>query len=335
MAVRKLCDTITTQNLKGMETPINTEPRQPRPKPVVAEEPADAASKYPESAPNSSPSDPEVMRRLYANMLSCRLARERARTLLHQGRLTNNGWEATGSEAIEVGATFELRADDALALYQRDVVAHSLKGWSLKQVFAQLLGSRKVSQRQSVPDPCLASNIIPPASSIVAQFNVAAGVAWACKQRAQRNVVLAIFGDGFDSLGSWHEAAKLAGEYRLPLIFVVESDRQRYQSSNHWFGEPGDLSDRAHEYGFPGIPVDGDDVVAVFRVTQESIHRARNGAGPTLIECKSSRAVRDSGARLATNGTRRKAAARRSGRGSRSTPLANACKRCRVCRTLR
>ena len=63
-----------------METTIVTEYYQQQPEPVV--DPANAAAKYPESAPNSSPSDPEVMRRLYANMLTCRMVRERANAWL-------------------------------------------------------------------------------------------------------------------------------------------------------------------------------------------------------------------------------------------------------------
>jgi pyruvate dehydrogenase E1 component alpha subunit len=289
---------------RNMEPPIDTEPRHPHSKQAAPEQAlAEAASKYPESSPNSSPSDPEVLRRLFANMLTCRLVRERARALADHQPGSHAGWTVTGAEAIEAGATFELRAEDALSLGHRHEVAQVLKGRPLKQIFAQMLGAPERPMRPPAADPFVASNIIPTASSVAAQFNLVAGVAFAYKQRAQRNVVLAIFSDGFDSLGSWHEAAKLAGEHRLPVIFVVESDHRRHNGSNHWFGQPGDLSERAHEYGFPGIPVDGDDVVAVFRVTQESIHRARNGAGPTLIECQSSRSGHH--ASTAVNGSRR------------------------------
>ncbi len=243
-----------------------------------------------------------MLRRLYANMLSCRMVRERASVLLAPN---NQADVMAGSEAIDVGATFELRPDDALSLYHRDIIPHILKGASLKQVFTQLLSNRKRRQWGPRREPPTL-NIIPALSNAAAQFNVAAGAAFACRQRGQRDVVVAIFGDGFESLGYWHDAAKLASEHRLPLIFVVESDRARYTSSDHWFGEPGDLSERAREYDFPGVPVDGEDVVAVFRVAQESIHRARNGAGPTLIECKTSRAGQGQSAKL--NSSQRKPA---------------------------
>jgi TPP-dependent pyruvate/acetoin dehydrogenase alpha subunit len=288
-----------------MQIPIDTEHRRQQPKLDI--DAANAASRYPESTPNSSPSDPEVLRRLYSKMLACRMLRERARGLLKKNQAAASGFESEGSEAIDVGATFELRAGDALSLYHRDLVPHVLKGRSLRQVFAQILGKGKHQKAQNEHSPFVTSNIVPPVRSAAAQFNLAAGVAFACKQRGQRDVVLAIFGEGFDALGSWHDAAKLAGEHRLPIIFVVESDRARYMRTDHWFGVPGDLSDRARDYDFPGVPVDGEDVVAVFRVAQESIHRARNGAGPTLIECKTSR-LSSTSTPSAANGFRHKRA---------------------------
>jgi TPP-dependent pyruvate/acetoin dehydrogenase alpha subunit len=216
------------------------------------------------------------------------MVRERAGALLAQRTLTKGLLEFGSLEAIEVGATFDLRDDDALSVYPGDLVTPTLKGRSLQEVFAQLQGERKSRNRQRELNRMTPVGIIPTASTAGAQFNFAAGVALAYKCSGKRNVVLAVFDRGFDALGSWHDAARLAGEHRLPLIFVVQSDRVPYENGGHWFGSPASLSDRAHDYGFPGIPVDGDDVVAVFRVTQESIHRARNGGGPTLIECKSS-----------------------------------------------
>src|SRR5947209_7554620 len=179
-----------------METPIDTEPGQRQPNPAI--EATDAAAKYPESAPNSSPSDPNVLRRLYANMLTCRMVRERASTLPGQGRSVGTCRDLAGSEAIDVGATFELRGNDALSLYGRDVVSHILKGESLKQVFRQLLRERKNRNHRPQPSPFLAGDVLPTAPSVAAQFDVAAGVAFAYKQQSQRNVVLTIFADAFD-----------------------------------------------------------------------------------------------------------------------------------------
>ena len=280
---------------------INTAraPQQPR-EPVEAgsEEATESSSDAPYSSDSASPSDPEVLRKLYENMLACRLLRERVRALDREGSLSGTlAWPP--AEAMEVGATFELKPQDSLAIHQHDLVTYTLKGLPWKQVFAMPRSERDAAAQPAILPPAL----LPAASSIVAQLNVAVGVAVAYRQQQQRNVVVALCGDAVAALGSWHDAARLAGELRLPVIFVVESGRSSAPPSQEWFSSEEHLSQRAHDYGFPGITVDGEDVVAVFRVTQESIHRARTGAGPTLIECALSPSRQS--AKSAGNGARR------------------------------
>jgi len=250
-----------------------------------------------------SASDHDVLRRLYAKMLTCRMARESAHALVRNGRIACSGVSFIAAEAAEVGATYDLQPSDSLTTWQHDVFTNLLKGASLGQVFAQLLGQTAGS---NVRDNLASWNIIPPASTLAGQLSLATGVALAYKHQGQRNVVLALCGQGFAALGMWHDAARLAAEQRLPLIFVIDSGRMRDQDSNHWFGPAEDLSHRAHAYGFPGITVDGNDAVAVFRVTQESIHRARSGAGPTLVECKSLHPFRETTAERPGSGRRRR-----------------------------
>ena len=129
-------------------------------------------------------------------------------------------------------------------------------------------------------------HIVPQASSIAGQLDVAAGIALAYRNLGKPNVVVALADDGLAALGFWHEAASLAARHRLPIIFMVENCAQSHPNGAGTVQSDDDLRDRAEAYGFPGITVDGNDIVAVWRVTQESIHRARSGTGPTLIECR-------------------------------------------------
>jgi pyruvate dehydrogenase E1 component alpha subunit len=128
-------------------------------------------------------------------------------------------------------------------------------------------------------------HVVPPTTSITGQFDVSTGVALSYRQLQKSNVVVALASDGLAALGFWHEAASLASRHRLPIIFMVENCAQSHRNGTSVVHSDEDLRDRAEAYGFPGITVDGNDLVAVWRVTQESIHRARTGAGPTLIEC--------------------------------------------------
>src|SRR5260370_23864196 len=103
------------------------------------------------------------------------------------------------------------------------------------------------------------------------------------------NMVMARRGGGSTSLGLWHEALNFAGVYKLPIVYIVQNNLWAESVSLKQQTAVEDLSIKAQAYGFPGITVDGNDVVAVYRVTREAIHRARTGGGPTLIECKTYR----------------------------------------------
>ena len=117
-------------------------------------------------------------------------------------------------------------------------------------------------------------------------FNLATGIALAHKLTKQRHVVVAFCPEESPALENWHEALKLAGVHKLPILYVIKNGVADQQSSSEHAPHLEAFSFMARDYGYPGIIVDGQDVVAVWRVAQESIHRARNGSGPTLIDCR-------------------------------------------------
>jgi TPP-dependent pyruvate/acetoin dehydrogenase alpha subunit len=265
----------------------------------VKERSAPAPSKPSKSAPDTTPTSngteplsPELLKRLYSYMLKCRTLEERARVLFKQGKFAGNYYAAVGQEATEVGCTIDLEKEDCIAPSHRDFIAHIMKGTPLKYMFAQLY-ARKTSpdQGRSSPAHCgyAPLNIITPASTIAAQLNIGTGVALAYKMQKKANVVIALSGDGSTSLGFWHEALNFAGVMKLPVVYVVQNNRWAESVSVKLQTAVEDLSVKAQGYGFPGITVDGNDVVAVYRVAREAIHRARSGEGPTLIECKTYR----------------------------------------------
>jgi pyruvate dehydrogenase E1 component alpha subunit len=114
-------------------------------------------------------------------------------------------------------------------------------------------------------------------------------VALANKMKKNDNIAVAFSGDGSTSLGFWHEALNFAGVHDLPIVFVCQNNLWAESVNLSLQTKVPDISTNAQAYGFPGITVDGNDVVAVYRVAQEAIARARRGQGPTLIECKTYR----------------------------------------------
>jgi TPP-dependent pyruvate/acetoin dehydrogenase alpha subunit len=104
-----------------------------------------------------------------------------------------------------------------------------------------------------------------------------------------KKVAVAFFGDGASNEGSFHEAANMAALYKLPCIFVCENNGYGEYTPQANHQAVVDVADRAAGYGMPGVVVDGMDVMAVYEVAGEAIERARKGAGPTLVECKTYR----------------------------------------------
>ncbi len=237
-------------------------------------------------AGDASPSNPDVLRTLYSALLKTRLLEEHVLSLLRAGKIPGTPVPVFGGEATEVGAFIGLQLGDSFSSSRSTLATHVILGTPLEQVFAALIHGEKPTRSANDSSTGDSVHIVPQASSIAGQLDVAAGIALTYRNLAQPNVVVALSDDGLAALGFWHEAASLASRHRLPIIFMVENCAQSHPSGTGTVQSDDDLRDRAEAYGFPGITVDGNDIVAVWRVTQESIYRARSGAGPTLIECR-------------------------------------------------
>lgn len=120
-------------------------------------------------------------------------------------------------------------------------------------------------------------------------FTIAAGAGLASKLRKKDDVTLCFFGDGASNQTTFHEGINLASVWDLPVVFVCENNMYGISMSQEKHQKIKDVSDRAASYGIPGVTVDGNDVVAVYEAIKEGVKRARNGEGPSLIECKTYR----------------------------------------------
>jgi TPP-dependent pyruvate/acetoin dehydrogenase alpha subunit len=118
---------------------------------------------------------------------------------------------------------------------------------------------------------------------------IANGFGWASLLDGSKQVTIAYFGDGASNIGAFHEALNLASVWKLPVIFVCQNngfaEHTRYENGTG----VDQISKRAIGYGMPGYTVDGNDPEAMYAAAYEAIERARNGEGPTLLECKTFR----------------------------------------------
>ena len=109
------------------------------------------------------------------------------------------------------------------------------------------------------------------------------------KYRGEDAVVASWFGEGATSEGDWHEGLNFAGIHKLPVVFVCENNHYAISVPQSKQMAVQDVATAAEGYGFPGVVVDGNDVLACYAAMKEAHDRARAGEGPTLIECKTYR----------------------------------------------
>ncbi|HYM70428.1 MAG TPA: thiamine pyrophosphate-dependent dehydrogenase E1 component subunit alpha [bacterium] len=235
------------------------------------------------------PSD--LLEMLYYMRLQ-RAVEDRGIKLYYQGRIPGAYFTGFGHEATVVGAAYALGPDDLLAPMHRDLAAYIMRGMPVRQVFAQFLDreggpTRGRDGNVHMGDPRL--GILPFISHMAASVPVAAGMALACRQRGEPRVVLTYFGDGATSTGAWHEGVNFAAVFRLPLVLVLENNQYAYSTPLDRQTAARAFIDKAPGYGIPGVAVDGNDVVAVHDAARDAVARARDGGGPTLIECRTMR----------------------------------------------
>src|SRR6202521_5972547 len=217
---------------------------------------------------------------------------ERLSVLVKQGKVRSGVYTGIGQEAIIVGTCFALRQEDYICPLHRDLGSLLMKGVDartmMSQMFAKTTGLSK-GRDSALHSGVSELGIFGNTSMLGANLPVAAGLALTFKMERTDNVVVAYFGDGASNTGDFHEALNFAGVHRLPILFVCENNQYAYSVPIEKSMAIDDVADRAHGYGFDGVAINGNDVLAVYQSSQGALARARAGEGPTLIECKTYR----------------------------------------------
>jgi TPP-dependent pyruvate/acetoin dehydrogenase alpha subunit len=129
-----------------------------------------------------------------------------------------------------------------------------------------------------------------PSNAIVgANIPIATGAALGFQLRGQDRVAVSFFGDGASNTGAFHEGLNLAAVKDAPVVFICENNQYGASTAISSMLRITDIADRAAAYGIPGRVVDGMDVLAVHQAALEAVEKARQGNGPTLLECKTYR----------------------------------------------
>jgi pyruvate dehydrogenase E1 component alpha subunit len=235
---------------------------------------------------------PEQLLEMFYWLKLIRTFDERLSILVRQGQVRSGVYTGIGQEAIIVGTCFGLRKEDFVCPLHRDLGLFLMKGVDARTMMSQMFG--KTTGLSKGRDSALHSGvtelgIFGNTSMLGANLPVAAGLALTFKMEKTDNVVVAYFGEGASNTGDFHEALNFAGVHRLPILFVCENNQYAYSVPVEKSMAIDDVADRAESYGFDGVSINGNDVLAVYQTTQGALARAREGDGPTLIECKTYR----------------------------------------------
>jgi pyruvate dehydrogenase E1 component alpha subunit len=209
---------------------------------------------------------------LYSSMLQCRMLDECIRILFELRKLPGVYPAAHGHEAAAVGVTIDLASGDTVAPSPRGFLVSFIQGVPLETIFARLRASSGNSR------------------SAKTGLNIAISAAQAAKENKNNRIAVA-FSELSPELGpgptqAFQQAMHVAGLHRLPVVFVCTANLQAGSEAGLLPNQPEDPTHPANTQGFPRITVDGNDIVAVYRVAHETIQRVRLGRGPTLIECR-------------------------------------------------
>jgi len=225
-------------------------------------------------------------------MVRIRIFEETAGKLMEDGKIPGALHLYVGQEAVASGVMVHLSNQDWITSTHRGHGHLIAKGGAFDRMFAELFG-RSTGYCKGKGGSMHISNMdlgMLGANGIVGGGPpIAVGAAFSNKFRKTTHVACTFFGDGASNEGAFHEAANMAGLYKLPIVFVCENNGYGEYTSQANHQAIVDIADRAAGYGMPGVIVDGMDAVAVYEAAGAAIARARRGEGPTLLECKTYR----------------------------------------------
>jgi TPP-dependent pyruvate/acetoin dehydrogenase alpha subunit len=217
-----------------------------------------------QSATNAAPAavlDEQKLQHLYFSMLKCQMLCRIAQQVSPEQKML------AGREAVLAGALSHSRNDDYVATAQNAVLARILRGDAPDSILAQLFSQDTEAKAQTEPPP--------------GQLALIKAMGAARDRMGSGRVALAFCGEDATVRSFQMEALALAAKHKAPVVCLTETSLMQLEAGDR----NRSRKKKSGERPFPVIVVDGADVIAIFRVTQEAVRRARHGQGPSLVEC--------------------------------------------------
>lgn len=243
--------------------------------------------------PAPSAVTPDDLLARYEQMALIRYTEQAAHDLFRSGLVKGTTHLAAGHEAVAVGASAALRADDYVFATYRGHHHAMARGATPFECLAELMsragglcGGKGGSMHLTKADAGMLGSY----AIVGAHLPMAVGAAWSARLRGTEQVAVAFFGDGATNIGAFHEALNLAAVWNLPVLFVCENNfYMEYTPIASVTAVANPAADRAPAYGIPASVIDGNDVVVVAEAVAAAAGRARGGHGPSVIEAQTYR----------------------------------------------
>jgi acetoin:2,6-dichlorophenolindophenol oxidoreductase subunit alpha len=234
----------------------------------------------------NEPSGP-VLVDIYRRMTLIKQNDERFRATIKSGKLVSVYYSPRGQEVIPSALSVHLTDEDYVCTIYRGIHDMLAKGVPSRLIWAEIAGrstgtSKGKGGPMHVTHP--KSGVMVTTGIVGSSMPIANGLALASQIRGEKRVTIANFGDGASNIGAFHESLNLASLWKLPVVFVCQNNRYAEHTRYENCTTVARIADRAASYSMPGVHVDGNDPIAMWKVAGEAVNRARNGDGPTLIE---------------------------------------------------
>jgi pyruvate dehydrogenase E1 component alpha subunit len=217
------------------------------------------------------------LKELYHLMVLIRTFDEKMFKLQRSGKIGTYA-QVRGEEASETGSAYALEPTDWVCPSFRETGVFLVRKMDLIRLIQSWKGDTRALKGLK------GSRDLPICIPIGTQTLYACGIAWAAKLRGEKTAVITYFGEGGTSEGDTNEAFNFAGVHKLPVIFFCQNNQWAISTPRKMQTASETIAQKAIAFGIKGVQVDGNDVIAVYRMTKEALERARNGEGPTLIE---------------------------------------------------
>ena len=240
---------------------------------------------------NEGPDD-DTLVEIFGTVAKIVLCDEKIRAIMTAGLMSTPYYPARGQEVIAAAMSVHLNPDDYVVTIYRGIHDHLAKGVPLKDLWAEYAGRRSGSCKgkggpMHITHP--AAGVVVTTGIVGSGMPIACGLGWASQIKRDGRITVTNFGDGASNIGAFHEALNMASVWKLPVVFLCQNNRWAEHTRYDKGTAIERISDRAAAYSMPGIQVDGNDAIAMWRAARDAVERARAGDGPTLIEAQTFR----------------------------------------------